>query len=390
MEGQPVISSASRGRPGRTERLDAGRAVARTFATRVAHLHDELARDGIPFADMRRAETLELQLAGVPDLGRATGATRVADIERLEGPIVARPVPSLPPSASRLRYFLDGAQRTFQVWRFGLIPVTATIAAAAILVRDRAGNPTVAPGTLRLEHALLVPRRADAPEVAGLVRAAESSGMRIVDPLDEIKDEQVRAAIAEDYGRMVECAYVCARKLRERVETTLLVNWVNAPARADDEGWLVVDGRLRVAAPRALGLVKQFGERHLAGTEAEALLGLLPGHRTTAFRPRDEYWDIADPRDENAIARRNQLALWYLRLWNAAGLDARHALVRIEACLDPVESPRIDELSAWLMAERTPRATADARWATLLYPVHYLERILKRRLEADTYGWPGG
>ena len=47
-------------------------------------------------------------------------------------------------------------------------------------------------------------------------------------------------------------------------------------------------------------------------------------------------------------------------------------------------------MSAWLMAERTPRATADARWATLLYPVHYLERILKRRLEADTRGWPGG
>jgi hypothetical protein len=42
-----------------------------------------------------------------------------------------------------------------------------------------------------------------------------------------------------------------------------------------------------------------------------------------------------------------------------------------------------------VLAERTPRATGDARWATLLYPVHLLERILKRRLDADTRGWPG-
>ena len=391
MEGQPPISPASRlRRHGRAERTDAVRAAAPSFASHVARLHERLARDGVPFADMRRAETLELQLAGVPDLGRASGATRVAEIERLEGPIVARPVPSLPPSASRLRYFLDGTQRTFPVWRFGLIPVTATIAAAAILVRDPAGNPTVAPGTLRLRHALLVPRRAEVPAVAGLVRAAEHSGMEVVDPLDTIEDDDLYAAIIGDYGRMVEVAYVRARNIRARLEKALLIDWVNDPARADDEGWIVVDGRLPVAAPRALGLVKQFGERHLAGTEAEALLGLQPGHRTSAFRPRDEFWDVADPSDEDAIIRRNEFALWYLRLWDASGLDARHALVRIEACLDAVDSTQIDELSAWLMAERTPRATADARWATLLYPVHFLERILKRRLEADTYGWPGG
>ncbi len=71
-------------------------------------------------------------------------------------------------------------------------------------------------------------------------------------------------------------------------------------------------------------------------------------------------------------------------------MDARHALVRVEAGPEVREQAQIDELSAWLMAERTPRATADARWATLLYPVHFLEQILKRRLAADTRGWPGG
>ena len=34
-----------------------------------------------------------------------------------------------------------------------------------------------------------------------------------------------------------------------------------------------------------------------------------------------------------------------------------------------------------MLAERIPRATADSRWATLLYPIYYLEQILKRYIE---------
>jgi hypothetical protein len=70
-------------------------------------------------------------------------------------------------------------------------------------------------------------------------------------------------------------------------------------------------------------------------------------------------------------------------------MDARHALVRIEAPRSVTTSGEIDRISAWILAEKTPRATGDSRWATLLYPVHLLERILKRRLDADTVGWPG-
>ena len=81
--------------------------------------------------------------------------------------------------------------------------------------------------------------------------------------------------------------------------------------------------------------------------------------------------------------------MWYIRLWDADGMDARHSLVRVEAHAELVTTEQIDEISSWILAERTPRATGDARWATLLYPVHLLERMLKRRLDADTRGWPG-
>ena len=366
-----------------------------TFANRVARLHAELARDGVLLADMRQAQSLELQLAGAPDVGKRPSA-RATGIEPLEGPIEARAVPPLPVSASRVRYFLDGAQRTFLVWRCGLVPVAAVVAAAAVLVRDRAGRCDVLPGTLRLEHVFLIPRRLRDPKLDGLLHRIDARGMTVADPLERIEDDDEYAAVAADYGRLVELAYERGRRVREGLEQDLLRRWAADPARDGDDGWIVVDGRLHTVASRAIGLVKQFDDAYLAGADAETLLNLPPGHRTTAFHPTDRYRgaglvaqrapDIEAPADDPGPAART---LWYLRLWDAAGLDARHALVRVEAGPDVHATAQIDELSAWLLAERTPRAVADARWATLLYPVHYLERILKRRLEADTRGWPG-
>ena len=363
-----------------------------SFAAHVARLHAELARDGVPLADMRRAQSLELQLAGAPDVGKRPSA-RAAGIEPLEGPIEARPVPPLPVSASRLRYFLDGAQRTFLVWRCGLVPVAAVVAAAAVLVRDREGRCDVVPGTLRLEHAFLIPRRLGDPKLDELLHRIDARGMTVADPLERIEDDDEYAAVATDYGRLVELAYDRGRRVREGLEQDLLRRWAADPARDGDDGWIVVDGRLHTVASRAIGLVKQFDDAYLAGADAETLLNLPPGHRTTAFHPTDRY------RGAGLVARSepdgddspdpDARTLWYLRLWDAAGLDARHALIRVEAGPNVRATAQIDELSAWLMAERTPRAVADARWASLLYPVHYLERILKRRLEADTRGWPG-
>ena len=67
----------------------------------------------------------------------------------------------------------------------------------------------------------------------------------------------------------------------------------------------------------------------------------------------------------------------------------RARLVRVEVDQSVTTSDEIDAISSWLLAERTPRATGDARWATLLYPVHQLERVLKRQLDAQTRGWAG-
>jgi hypothetical protein len=353
-----------------------------SFADRISRMHAELLREGVPVSDMRRSPALELQFAGAGELGRGTAAARGAGIEPIEGPIAARRVPTIPARESRLRYFLDGAQRTFAVWRCGLVPTAATVVAAGVLRRDPGADGLIAPGTLRMEHCWLIPAGLD-PRVDALRERIARDGMRIEDPRDAAPGRHHDAGAEPDidYGRLHELAYVAARNVREEVEAGVLAEWVSRPEWRTGADWIVVDGRLRTPAPRTIGLVKQFSDAYLSGAEAETLLGLPPGYRTTAFLPQGRSRRFG----EDSEAR----TLWYLRLWDAAGMDARHALVRIEAPREVCTTEEIDRISAWVLAERTPRATGDARWATLLYPVHLLERILKRRLDADTRGWPG-
>jgi hypothetical protein len=357
-----------------------------SFTDRVNRLNAGLLRDGIPVSDMRRAPALELQFAGAGELGRSQGVARSSGIEPIEGPIAAVRVPPIPPRESCLRYFLDGAQRTFAVWRCGLVPTSATVVAAAILQRDPGEDGSVVPGTLRMEHCWLIPRDTGDSRVEELLRRIDGEGMRVVDPRgggpNSTPDFQPSTSDSGiDYGRLHELAYVAARNVREEVEARVLSEWVQRPAWAASGDWIVVDGRLRSAEPRSIGLVKQFSDAYLSGSEAETLLGLPPGYRTTAFLPSNDR-RRGGPEPE-------QRTLWYIRLWDAAGMDARHALVRIEAPRTVCTTEEIDLISGWILAERTPRATGDTRWATLLYPVHLLERILKRRLDADTRGWPG-
>lgn len=348
----------------------------KSFAEHVNRLHADLLRDGVSVADMRRAPAMELQFAGAGEIGRPVAHSKPG-FEPLEGPIAAREVPRVAPRDSRLHYFLDGTQRTFAVWRCGLVPISATITAAAVLQRQPTGDGTIASGTLRIEHCWLIPEIAD-PRIDDLRARITDLGMQMVDPRGvELDGEFDESDI--DFGRLHEQAYVAARKVREKTEERVLSDWVERPEWSEDEGWIVVDGRLRTPSARTIGLVKQFRDSYLVGQDAETLLGLPPGYRTTAFLPEQRRFG------PDSEAR----TLWYLRLWDAEGMDARHALVRIEAPRSVCTTDEIDRISGWILAERTPRATGDSRWATLLYPVHLLEEILKRRLDVDTRGWPG-
>lgn len=349
-----------------------------SFVERVNRVYADLRRDGVAVADMRRSPAMELQFAGAGEIGNRSpaGSARVG-VEPVEGPIVARRIPEISPLQSRLRYFLDGAQRTFSVMRCGLVPVAATVVAAGVLRRDPTGDGALEPGTLTMEHRWLIPGVAD-PTLDQLRARIEAAGMTVTDPLPDCDDNLSDDAI--DFAHLHELAYKAAQEIRAEVEKGVLARWTQRAEWRADNGWILVDGRLPAASFRSIGLVKQFTESYLSGADAVTMLSLPPGYRTTAFLPvvRRHYGEDSGER-----------LMWYIRLWDADGLDARHSLIRIEAPGDVVTTEEIDEISSWILAERTPRATGDARWATLLYPVHLLERMLKRRLDVDTRGWPG-
>ena len=370
--------------------------ASRSLSDAVIAIERTMRAAEVPFASMRGAGGLEMAFAGAGTVRRPDGDAAMAlldaPIERLEGhlAICCHRVPTVGVAPSRLRAFLDGSQKTLLVWRIGLVPIVVTVAAAAILHRDERGNPSVMPTTLKLRHAWLIPRRTGDPELARLLATLDAQGMDVIDPLAYL-DDDAYAAVANQYGKMVEAAYVAARGVREDVESGLLDWWGKRASGAPDGDWMVVDGRLRLDVPNAVGLVKDVTSQHLVGQEAVDVFELAPGHRTSAYRPKDNRRSV--PEDDLAAPTatdHHRPTLWYLRLRDHQGQDARHALVRVEAPSAVTGTAEIDRLSAWVMAERAPRATADARWDTLLYPIHYLELILKRHIASSLVGWPGG
>jgi len=360
--------------------LSTATTAPRRLVDQVNDLKLALARDGVPVTDMSRAGSLESAIGADPEPDGATVSP--VGIVRLEGPIVARPVQVAAPGASRFRYFLDGSQKSIPTCRVGLSPVVAALSAAGILERDPAGRPSLRGAAMRINHSWIVPMRTADPAVDRMIEAIAATGGDIRDPFVDrygIPLDDYRL-LAGDYGRGLSHAFDLARRIRAEQEAKLVELWESALTWDAPDDWIVIDGPLRGNVRHAAGIVKSLQTQHLSSHEAMALFDLPQGHRTTAFR----YASTTDDEPDNASGK----TMWYMRLWSSSGMDARHSLVRIEVANGIATSSQIDEISGWILAERLPRATDDPRWPTLLYPIAYLERILKRRLAEITSGWP--
>jgi len=349
---------------------------------RVGQIQGILDRERIGANDMSRSGSLELGIGGggvIEDPSRLPNVWPLT-IERLEGRIAARVLEQAPSGASRFRYFLDGSQQTLPVWRIGLVPIVVGLSAVGILERDEAGSPWLSSETFRETQSWIFPLETGRPE---LDRLAEILGVMgdLHDPLYDRHNRRFEHYdyLAGHYGKLVYNARDLANRLRADQESRLLSRWRQDISSRSPDAWIAVDGRLPENIPNAVGLVKDLQTQHLVGDEAETLFNLPQGYRTTAFR----YVSNAD-----TTGASEGRTMWYMRLWDASGMDARHSLVRVEAAHEVRTTEQIDEISGWLLAERIPRARNDPRWPTLLYPIHYLELILKRHLSSVTAGWP--
>jgi hypothetical protein len=144
----------------------------------------------------------------------------------------------------------------------------------------------------------------------------------------------------------------------------------------DPDAWIAVDGQLSDVSEsnrRAVGLIKSVARPEFVGKDVGMLLDLEPGMRTTSFVPD---WQLRRGPGE-------QRTSWYLRMWPPQrGADALGSLMRVEAPRD-TEPEQIDEISRWILAERAPLAKPDPRWPAMIYPIQYVEKILKPMVQGS-------
>jgi len=160
-------------------------------------------------------------------------------------------------------------------------------------------------------------------------------------------------------------------RAREAVERELAEECV---ARLGPHEWLVVDGLLSdsaVAAEhfRTLGVIKSHGTQFFSGDDLELALTLPERHRTSVFRPQSH--------------QHHPVYSWYLRMWPWAGNDLLYGLVRIEARAHVDTLAAAGAISAWVVRERAPVSSPDARFDRLLYPIHDVETYLRSRAPRD-------
>ncbi len=280
---------------------------------------------------------------------------------------------------SRLCYFLDGVQSSREIGRIEMSPVIVATVAATIVNRcDRRFSRMPLESPPVLVQAMILPRSAGDAKVEAFWQLLLEAGFSELSP-EEVPSsphlvldsaEYMEEADPSDYVGMRERARVRVRALRERLEGGMLRRWEGDDRVLDSKDWIAVDGQLKdikESNRRAVGLIKSVARPEFVGKDVAMLLDLEPGMRTTSFVPD---WQLRrDPSEQRTS--------WYLRVWpRQRGADALGSLMRIEAQRD-MPSESVDEISRWILAERAPLAKPDPRWPAMIYPIHYVEKILK-------------
>ncbi|MDP8949435.1 MAG: hypothetical protein M3N00_04220 [Actinomycetota bacterium] len=281
---------------------------------------------------------------------------------------------------SRLCYFLDGVQSSREIGRIEMSPVIVATVAAAIVNRcDRRFSRMPLESPPVLVQAVILPRSAGDARVEAFWELLLEAGFSELGPDESPSSPHLVLDSAEymaerdpsDYVGMREMARVRVRALRERLEGGMLRTWeLDDRTLENPDAWIAVDGQLkdiRESNRRAIGLIKSVARPEFVGKDVGMLLDLEPGMRTTSFVPD---WQLRRDPSERRTS-------WYLRVWPPQhGADALGSLMRVEAPRDtPPET--VDQISRWILAERAPLAKPDPRWPAMIYPIHYVEKILK-------------
>jgi hypothetical protein len=350
---------------------------SKDFVEMISQALDGAGRKGIHVTAGAGSCDLEAQQFN-PDLQDDEETLPAGRPHHLESPVGPRDLGSNG-GVSQLCYFLDGVQSSREIGRIEMSPVVVATVAAAIVNRcDRRFSRMPLESPPIVVQAVILPRSNGEASVEAFWELLLAAGFSELEP-DEVPStphlvldsgEYVDEQDPSDYVGMRERARGRIRSLRERLEGGMLGEWELDDRVLDSDDWIAVDGQLQDlpgSNRRAVGLIKSVARPEFVGRDVSMLLDLEPGMRTTSFVPD---WQLRRSPGDHRTS-------WYLRMWPPQrGADALGSLMRVEAARD-TEPDQVDEISRWILAERAPLAKPDPRWPAMIYPIRYVEKILK-------------
>ena len=254
--------------------------------------------------------------------------------------------------------FLDGVQESHSIAFVRGVPLVLGRVAAVIRVRHERRMMTWSEGSLR-DARLYVPRRLLDVDALG---ALEQADVPLVDTLgtDELPS-------AHPY-ELLQRAVHSVQQTRERLERDLAERWCERETAP-----LYVDGGLprgerSSQAECCVGVVKSHHTLYASGDDMRTVLALPIGTRSSVFI-LERQWGAT-------------VASWNLRLRDPRGHDPIWGLVRVETAYNARDNAtalasRADQVSQWILAERSPLALPDGRWDAMAYGIRDCEMYLR-------------
>ncbi|MGH7651620.1 MAG: hypothetical protein ACREMS_07220 [Gemmatimonadaceae bacterium] len=258
--------------------------------------------------------------------------------------------------------FLDGAQKVQVFGHFEGMPIVLGTVSAAVRVRVNRRMTTWGHRQPIVERKIYLPLRYLPPmvEIAGIADGKDDTGWQIVDTSTADADGNFPS---RHPSHLAERAIRAVDRDREKLEDRLAEAWC-----ARSEAPLFIDGGISrstdvASSSCAIGVIKSHRTLYVEEDALRIVLGLRQGERSTVFR--------VAPRSRSSVLS------WYLRLRAAEGRDALWGLVRVEVAECDRPGERADEVSKWLMAEKTPLSLPDGRWDKMVYGVRDCEEFLR-------------
>ena len=257
----------------------------------------------------------------------------------------------------RFAGFLDGIQRAKIAYHRRGVPIIEGTVAAVIRVRVNRRLVTWGHRTPIVSRKLYMPL-----SLLSCGQRSEHGGMAIV---DTSFDEKTGQLVNRHPAALRSVAFARIGRDRDDAERKLAELWCADGPGAEP---LMIDGGISgsehvAAAPCAIGVIKTHTTLFADGGALDAVMSLKNGERSSVFAPPSH--------------RRSPVISWYLRLHDPRGHDAMFGLVRIEASVGGDVTSRANDISRWVLAERTPNAMPDGRWDRMSYGIRDCEQFLR-------------